>query len=169
MSVIVNYNAISHVKLFLSSLPAATPGPADLDCVIGVRSPIASPEFCNGLMVPIVIFDQIYSFDRESLIKAIPKPEKTPAQEFAPAAEELFDRIMQMTDNAGATDRDRALNYLAVRYQAIYANAGRGFRAQRFVEQCGGPPSALSRRGGHRQTRQCVEGTPRRGHDTAES
>jgi hypothetical protein len=27
---------------------------------------------------------------------------------------------MQMTDNAGATDGDRALNYLAVRYQAIY-------------------------------------------------
>ena len=56
-----------------------------------------------------------------SLIKAIPKPEKTTAKEFGPAAEELFDRIMQMTDNAGATDGDRALNYLAVRYLGIYA------------------------------------------------
>jgi hypothetical protein len=86
----------------------------DLDCVIGVRGPIAAPEACNGLMVPIVAFDQIYSFDRDSLIKSIPRPEKTPAKEFVPAAEELFDRLMQMTDNAGATEGHRALNYLAV-------------------------------------------------------
>jgi hypothetical protein len=104
-----------------------TPQPWDLDCVIGVKGPIAPPEMCNGLMVPIVVFDQIYSFDRDALIKAIPKPEKTSAKEFAPAAEELFDRIMQMTDNAGATDQHRALNYLAVRYQAIYANAADAF------------------------------------------
>ena len=108
-----------------------TPSPMDLDCVIGVRGSIAPPEMCNGLMVPIVVFDQVYSFDREALIKAIPKPEKTPAKEFAPAAEELFDRIKQVTDNAGATDEHRALNYLAVRYQAIYAKA-----AEYFAQNC---------------------------------
>jgi hypothetical protein len=104
-----------------------TPSPADLDCVIGMRGPIAPPEMCNGLMVPIVVFDQIYSFDRDTLVKGIPKPEKISAKEFAPAAEEVFDRIMQMTDNAGATDEHRALNYLAVRYQAIYANVADAF------------------------------------------
>ncbi len=104
-----------------------TPTPMDLDVVIGVRGPIAPPEMCNGLMVPIVVFDQIYSFDRDSLIKSIPRPEKTPAKEFAPAAEELFDRIMQMTDNAGATDEHRALNYCAVRYPTIYAKAAECF------------------------------------------
>lgn len=104
-----------------------TPQPWDLDCVIGVRGPIAPPEMCNGLLVPIVAFDQIYSFDRDALIKAIPRPEKTTAKDFAPAAEELFDRIMQMADNAGATDEHRALNYCAVRYQAIYANAADAF------------------------------------------
>ena len=36
-------------------------------------------------------------------------------------AEELFSRILQVADNAGATDAHRALNYLAVRYPAIYA------------------------------------------------
>jgi hypothetical protein len=106
-----------------------TPSPMDLDCVIGVRGPIAPSEMCNGLMVPIVPFDQIYSFDRDALIKAIPRPEKTAAKEFAQAAEELFDRIMQMTDNAGATDEYRALNYLAVRYQAIYTKAAEEFDA----------------------------------------
>jgi FlaG/FlaF family flagellin (archaellin) len=99
------------------------PGPLDLDVVIGIKGPIAPAEMCNGLMVPIVVFDQIYSFDRDTLIKSIPKPEQTSAKEFAPSAAELFDRITQMTDNAGAMDEHRALNYLAVRYQAIYAKA----------------------------------------------
>src|SRR5499433_2289674 len=45
--------------------PAYSPG--DVDAVIGQRGPIAPPEMCNGLMVPIVAFDQIYSFDREAL------------------------------------------------------------------------------------------------------
>lgn len=107
------------------------PSPMDLDVVIGMKGPIAPPQMCNGLMVPIVIFDQIYSFDRDALIKAIPKPEKTSAKEFAPAAEELFDRIMQIADNAGDTDEHRALNYLAVRYQAIYAKA-----AEYFAQNC---------------------------------
>jgi hypothetical protein len=104
-----------------------TPQPRDLDCVIGIRGPIAPPEMCNGLMVPVVFFDQIYSFDRDTLIKAIPKPEKASAKEFAPAAEELFDRIMQMADNAGASDDHRALNYLAVRYPRIYEAAAEAF------------------------------------------
>jgi hypothetical protein len=103
------------------------PTPMDLDVVIGMKGPIAPPELCNGLMVPIVIFEQIYSFDRESFIKSIPRPEKISEADFGPAAQELFDRIMQMTDNAGATDEHRALNYLAVRYPAIYANAAEAF------------------------------------------
>ena len=105
--------------------PASSPN--DIDVVIGMRGPIAPPEMCNGLMVPIVVFDQIYSFDRDSLIKAIPKPEKITAAQFGPAAEELFNRIMQMTDNAGATDEHRALNYLVMRYPAIYAKAAEEF------------------------------------------
>lgn len=104
-----------------------TPSPNDIDVVIGRRGPIAPPEMCNGLMIPIIAFDQIYSFDRDALIKAIPKPEKITAVQFGPAAEELFNRIMQLTDNAGATDEHRALNYLAMRYPAIYGKAAEAF------------------------------------------
>jgi hypothetical protein len=107
--------------LIEATRPAPTPN--DVDVVIGMRGPIAPPEMCNGLMVPIVVFDQIYSFDRDALIKAIPKPEKTTDAQFGPAAEELFNRIIQLADNAGATDEHRALNYLAMRYPAIYAKA----------------------------------------------
>ena len=120
------------------------PSPNDIDVVIGLRGPVAPPEMCNGLMVPIVAFDQIYSFDRNALIKAIPRPEKTTAAQFGPAAEELFNRIMQVTDNAGATDEHRALNYLAMRYPAIYTKAAEAFAQSASLTGVEVRPSPLS-------------------------
>ena len=120
------------------------PSPIDIDAVIGTRGPIAPPEFCNGLMVPIVVFDQIYSFDRDALIKAIPRPEKTTAKQFEAAAGEVFDRILQMTDNAGATDDHRALNYLAMRYPGIYAKTAEEFARDFSLSGVDVLPSPLS-------------------------
>jgi hypothetical protein len=123
------------------------PSPIDLDVVIGLRGPIAPPEMCNGLMVPMVLFDQIYSFDRESLLKAIPAPggqKKEGGKPLASAASELFDRIMLMTDNAGATDDHRALNYLALRYPAIYHSAAEMFGKNASLTAVEARPSPLS-------------------------
>lgn len=94
-----------------------------LSCVIGVRGPIAPPGLCNGLMVPVVTFEQIYSFDTAALLKSIPKPEKTSAKEFVASSRDLFMRVLQLSDNAGATDDHRALNYLVLRYPRIYDRA----------------------------------------------
>jgi hypothetical protein len=96
------------------------PSPMDLDLVIGVRGPLAPPEACNGLVVPYVAFDQIYPFDRDALIAAIPRPKTVKEDAFKAAAGELLERLLQMTDNAGSIDEHRALNYLAVRYPALY-------------------------------------------------
>lgn len=120
---------------FDSLVEAIRPAPShmDIDVVIGVRGPIAPPDICNGLMVPIAGFDQIYSFNRASFLEALKekRPENIPEKEFMAAAEELLDRIMQMADNAGATDEHRALNYVAMRYDAIYGKTaemhGRNF------------------------------------------
>jgi hypothetical protein len=121
-----------------------TPRPTDVDVVIGTRGPIAPPEMCNGLMVPIVVFDQIYSFDIDSLIKSIPRPKEIPAKEFAATAEELFMRIMQMADNAGATDEHRAPNYCAIRYPALYAKAAEEFAQNSSLTAFEVRPSSLS-------------------------
>jgi hypothetical protein len=116
----------------------------DLDVVIGFRGPLASPETCNGLIVPIVFFDQIYAFDRPSLIKAIPKPEHMKAEEFEPAAEVLFDRILQLAATGGEADEQRALNYLAVRYPAIYAGVAEAFARNASLSAVDVQPSVLS-------------------------
>ena len=91
-----------------------------------------------------MVFDQIYSFDRESLMKAIPRVDKSPAKEFAATAEELFDRIQQMADNAGATDEHRALNYLVLRYPAIYTVTAEAHARSSSLTGVKAVPSRLS-------------------------
>lgn len=109
------------------------PRPTDIDVVLGVKGPIAPPEMANGLMVPILVFDQIYSFDTDTLIGAIPRPEDIEPDRFSATAEEVFYRLVQIADNAGATDGDRALNYLSVRYPDIYARAAQAHAANQSL------------------------------------
>ena len=119
--------------------------PLDIDVVVGIKGPIAPPEVCNGLMVPIVMFDQIYSFDRDSLIESLPvrKGAKSKADD-VDAATETFDRIMTLADNAGSTDEHRALNYLAVRYPEIYNIVAKAFEDDSSLTAVDVQPSALS-------------------------
>lgn len=105
----------------------AEPRSTDVDVVIGLRGGLAPPELCNGLTVPMVNVDHVYAFSRQELLAAIPRPHDISQEEFEPAAEELLDRIMQLTANVGASDEHRALNYLAVRYPGIYAHTARAF------------------------------------------
>jgi len=120
--------------------------PDDIDVVIGIRGPIAPPEMCNGLMVPIVAFDQTYSFPREAFIQAVPagKMPKEQDKQFRSTVKEVFDRIMQMTDNAGAMDEHRAVNYLAVRYPEIYARAAESHQQNASLTGVQVRPSSLS-------------------------
>jgi hypothetical protein len=128
--------------LFEAIRPA--PSPMDVDVVIGIRGPVAPPQVCSGLMVPIVAFDQIYSFDRDELLKSIPRPQGITAKQFEPAAAEFLERILRVADNSGATDEHRALNYIAVRYPNIYATAAEQFARDASLTEVSVRPSALS-------------------------
>lgn len=120
------------------------PKPGDLELVIGMRGPIAPPTMCNGLLVPILIFDRIYAFDRKSLLDSIPKPKDLDAKHFTTAAGEMLDRMLEQSDNAGATDKDRALNYLAVRYPRIYELAAEQFAKNASFTSISVLPSPLN-------------------------
>jgi hypothetical protein len=135
--------APADLELLIEAL-RPVPSPMDLDIVIGVLGPLAAPQVCNGLTLPLVAFDQIYSFDRDALIQSIPRPEKKAAQEFEAAASELLDRILLMADNAGAMDEHRALNYLVVRYPAIYAHAADQYGRDASLTSVDVRPSRLS-------------------------
>jgi len=120
------------------------PSPLDIDVVIGVRGPIAPPEMCNGLTVPIVAFDQIYSFDRDSLMKALPSPKGRKTADYSTAAAEVLDRIMLLTDNAGSTDAHRALNYMAVRYPGVYNTVADAFERDASLTAVDVQPASIS-------------------------
>jgi PatG C-terminal len=49
-----------------------------------------------------------------------------------------------MTDNAGSTDEHRALNYLAVRYPAIYVRTAEAFASNESLAALDVRPSSLS-------------------------
>lgn len=120
------------------------PSPLDIDVVVGVLGPIAPPDYCNGLMVPIVVFDQIYSFDRDALIKAVPRPDKMTKERFEAAAGGVFDMVMQMTDNAGATNGDRAWNFSVLRYPGLPARVAEAFSQDFSLQGIETRPSTLS-------------------------
>ena len=117
---ILTTRAITDIDLLVESL-RASPDRMDVDVVIGVKGPIAPSDFCNGLLLPIVGCDQIYSFDRDTLLKAIPRPKGATDEEFGKATREVFEQILQIADNAGAIDDHRALNYAAVRFPGFYS------------------------------------------------
>lgn len=114
---------------FLVDAVRDAPRSTDLHLLIGLRGGLAPPDLCNGTVLPLVAFDQIYTFDTSSLVRELPKPDDIETERFQAAAEELFERVMQITDNAGATDEHRALNYLVVRYPRIYAKSAEAFAA----------------------------------------
>jgi hypothetical protein len=100
------------------------PGPLDVDLVIGERGPIAPAEVCGGLMLPMVAVRHMYSFTRDALVDSIPRPEglsKGDEQAFRATAGETLEKVVQLADNAGATDEHRAANYVTVRHPAVHA------------------------------------------------
>ncbi|MCX2729231.1 hypothetical protein OOZ19_03185 [Saccharopolyspora sp. NFXS83] len=133
------------LPLLVEALRAA-PRSTDLHALIGVRGPLAPPDLCNGLMIPVVTFDQIYSFDAGSLVRSLPKPDGVAEEPFRSAAEELFERVMHLADNAGSSDEHRALNYLVVRYPSVYAKTAEAFAEGASLTAIETRPSRLSGR-----------------------
>ncbi len=115
----------------------------DVSAVIGTRGPLAPAETCNGLQVPMVSCTRIYSFEVEEFVEAIPKPRGMKKETFADAARELFLRLLQLTDNAGELAEHRAVNYLALRYPAIYSQAVEMFAADHKLSGVDVRPSRL--------------------------
>jgi hypothetical protein len=94
--------------------------PGDIDVVVGRSAGLSSPSMCNGLIVPVIQADQLYSFDRESLLASLPLPDNMAREQFDASAQDVLERLILLTDNIGASDEHRALNYLSLRYAAIY-------------------------------------------------
>lgn len=141
------------------------PRPTDIDIIIGGKVSMATPDVCNGLMVPIVFVDQTYSFDIDGLIQSLPQPKDSEDGQFLSSSEELFWKIMQMTDNAGSLDEHKALNYLAVRYPVIYTLTYEQLQKNSFLS---GVESKYSRISGTRKIINIIYSFTNRATDVTE-
>jgi hypothetical protein len=91
---------------------------SELSAVIGTLGPVATPEVCNGLTLPFLIFDMIYSFDKAALIADMPVPDGADAAKFRDMATGIFNQVSQLVTSG--TGMERALAYLLVRDPRIY-------------------------------------------------
>ena len=85
---------------------------SELSAVIGSRGPIAGPEVCNGLTLPILVFNMIYNFDKQALISDMPLPagtEPTKAAEFRRAAADIFDQALPLITTGMGAERSLAM------------------------------------------------------------
>ncbi|MFF3556024.1 cyanobactin maturation protease PatG family protein [Streptomyces tsukubensis] len=118
------------------------PTPLDLDVLIGVREPV-TPGGCGGHHLPLVEFEQLYSFDRTDLVNAVEKPKDMPAKRFRRTADEVLTKLLAVAENAGATAEDRAANYLTCRYAAVYVKAFEAFAADSALTSIDVRPAAV--------------------------
>lgn len=94
---------------------------------IGRLGPMAPPQACGGVLAPVLLVDQLYTFrlDEWSValtqtVEAALKDRHIAADEFRDTARTLFHRIVQSTENVGATDVHRALNYLIMQHPGVF-------------------------------------------------
>ena len=120
------------------------PRVSDLNVLVGRLGQLAPPLLCNGLTLPTVQFDQIFSFDVDSFVNAIPVPDGNKEKEFRLSVLSLFNFVLQMTDNQGLKAQDRALNYLATRYPNIYYAAAEQHAHDASLDKIEVRPSRLA-------------------------
>ncbi len=101
-------------EILLSILP--NPGSLSYAVIVGPKGPIAGPEFCNGVQLPIMVTKQFYHFTFNQFTKAI--VDKTGVEQQVAAS--MFQQMLQLSDNAGNSDEHRAINYITLRYLGIY-------------------------------------------------
>jgi hypothetical protein len=107
--------------------------------VIGRRGPITSPGSCGGVMAPIVAADQIYAFSGdewygslEGQLESVFTAKRVTRKDFGSVARDLFSQVVQSTENLGASDAHRAVNYLLMQHPGLFLAAAERAGKQRL-------------------------------------
>ena len=114
---------------FLNAL-SRTHEPEQFCVVIGRIGPFVNPANFGGLLLPLLMVDQMYvalisewAAGLETVAKAALKARKIGDERFRAASRELFRDVTGMPDNMGASDGHRALNYLLMQHPGMFLSA----------------------------------------------
>jgi hypothetical protein len=78
---------------------------SEISAVIGTVGPSAGPDMCNGLTLPILIFDAIFNFNQEAFVAEIPVPEHVDEARLRAAANGLWDQLVPLIGLGTGTNR----------------------------------------------------------------
>ena len=122
---------LQDLQLLLSTLSNEPSSEKDA-VLIGTKLGLAPEGMCGCLRLPMVVIGHMYSFLRKDFLNAIgtgaaSKPDNS--AEPSTLVEEILERVLQSTDNAGLSAGDRALNFLAIRYPALYQTVATRFNS----------------------------------------
>lgn len=140
----------SYVELTdLVSCLSPTPGLISSALVVGRLGGLAPASMCNGIQLPIVTCDQLFSFTTQAfvnnIVSAVQASGVTVTGDVTAAAQRAFSILTLLADNAGQTDEHRAINYLAFKSLALYQKEieleAQGFR----LNSVNARPDPLSR------------------------
>lgn len=124
--------------------PAEEGRPPDTDVVIGWKGPSRQ---CAGMTLPALAVETMYSFDVSALIETMAESlriEQANIPDFTAGAREVFDRVRQIADNLGELPEHRTLNYVAVRFAALYQTAASAVARDLVLSGIEARPSRLS-------------------------
>lgn len=112
-----------HTLQALLDAASAKSEPEAFAVLIGRHAGTSAPGQCGGLMAPLAICDQLYASTvptwvsaLEARVKGVLESDANAAKRFGTVARELFLRVVQSTENIGALDSHRALNYVLVQH-----------------------------------------------------
>jgi len=102
-------------------------GDPDRWCVlIGRLGPVAAPSVCAGVLAPMVACDQLLVFSVDGWLESLEErlarvlnERRIDRQVLDTTAQELFGQVVQSTENVGATDSHRALNYVLMQHPGL--------------------------------------------------
>jgi hypothetical protein len=121
-------------------LDAAQPRERPVYAAIGVRVGPGAPD---GLALTTLYVTLMYSCEFDELVDAWPRPDGMPDEQFRPAAQDLFERIVRQS-GLGQSDADRVLNCAVLSDPAIHHTAATQYAREFSVTRVEARPSPLS-------------------------
>lgn len=107
------------IETFIATLQD---GDMVVHAIVGSPAPVDAPYACQTqTALPVVWADELLSFEVDEMLDAMPgAQEGKEAAGWRQTAKTLFSWLTQRAGNLGTSDQHRALNYLALRYPALY-------------------------------------------------
>ena len=131
----------AEAQRLVEAMPPAEAADRTIQAIVGSTRFGAFDAPCANTGLPVVAIDHHLSFPLDDFIEALVEAQSrdgeqaldVPDDDFRALAKDLFARLTRRSGNRGMLDEHRALNYLALRYPALYRVAADAYRDDKLL------------------------------------